>query len=63
MAFSVCAMLGALGCGSGEFRAEEVPSKAEIQKDIDRIKASTSIPEPAKVGIIKGLEKKMERAK
>ena len=51
------------GCGNSDFRAEEVPSKAEIQKQIDQVKSNASIPDAAKPNIIRGLEAKMKNAK
>jgi hypothetical protein len=60
---ALLAALAVAGCSSGEFRAEEVPSRAEIQKQIDQVKSNPSIPEAAKPGIIQGLQKKMEHAK
>lgn len=56
-------VLGAAGCSGGEFRAEEVRTKAAVQKDIDQVKGNVSIPEAAKPRIIAGLEEEMKHAK
>jgi hypothetical protein len=55
-------LLVTAGCSGGEFRAEVLPSKAEIQKQIDQVTDNPKIPEAAKPGIIKGLQEKMKRA-
>ena len=57
------ALLVSAGCSGAEYRAEELPPKAEIQKKIDVVTANTNIPDSAKPRIIEGLKRQMERAK
>ncbi len=53
------------GCGDDEsgFRVEQTPSKAEIDRKIQTVKESSSIPVGAKPNILAGLAKQRETAR
>jgi hypothetical protein len=60
-------VLGGMGCtypgDTSGFKAEKQQSKADIQKQIDDLKANPKVPEGAKQMGMKKLEKDLEAAK
>lgn len=53
---------GCASVGGSDVRAEDLPSKAELQKQIDDVTANPNIAPNAKSMIIAGLTKKKDRA-